>query len=118
MGTETFPNEFTSGDGAPAHRDFGHFYGSSYITSPDGTRTPGLSRSKDGLLVCELDLNLCRQMKDFWCLRVSFHLKLLLHALFYILICTFQMTQRLDLYATELTDFVNKNVKLYEKTSQ
>lgn len=71
VGTEQFPNEFTSGDGAPAHHDFGHFYGSSYITAPDGTRTPGLSRCKDGLLVCELDLNLCRQMKDFWCLRVS-----------------------------------------------
>ena len=24
---ETFPNEFTSGDGKPAHKDFGHFYG-------------------------------------------------------------------------------------------
>lgn len=71
VGTEMFPNEFTSGDGAPAHHDFGHFYGSSYITAPDGTRTPGLSRCKDGLLVSELDLNLCRQMKDFWCLRVS-----------------------------------------------
>lgn len=75
VGTELFPNEFTSGDGAPAHRDFGHFYGSSYITAPDGTRTPGLSRSKDGLLVCELDLNMCRQMKDIWCLRVSFPLE-------------------------------------------
>ncbi|KAF3428590.1 hypothetical protein E2986_02982 [Frieseomelitta varia] len=89
VGTEQFPNEFTSGDGAPAHHDFGHFYGSSYITAPDGTRTPGLSRSKDGLLVCELDLNLCRQMKDFWCLR---------------------MTQRLDLYARELNEYVQNNL--------
>ena len=40
VGTETFPNEFTSADGRPAHRDFGHFYGSSYVAAPDGSRTP------------------------------------------------------------------------------
>jgi len=40
VGTETFPSEFTSGDGKPAHKSFGHFYGSSYITAPDGSRTP------------------------------------------------------------------------------
>lgn len=39
VGTETFPNEFTSGDGRPAHRDFGHFYGSSYVAAPDGSRS-------------------------------------------------------------------------------
>jgi len=77
VGTESFPNEFTSADGKPAHKDFGHFYGSSYIAAPDGSRTPGLSRTRDGLLVTELDLNLCRQVKDKWC---------------------FQMNQRLDLY--------------------
>jgi len=59
VGTEVFPNEFTSGDGNPAHKDFGLFYGSSYIAAPDGSRTPGLPRVKDGLLVTELDLNLC-----------------------------------------------------------
>ena len=37
---EIFPAEFTSGDGKPAHRDFGHFYGSSYVAAPDGRRTP------------------------------------------------------------------------------
>jgi len=37
---ETFPNEFTSGDGKAAHKDFGHFYGSSYVACPDGSRTP------------------------------------------------------------------------------
>lgn len=78
VGTEVFPNEFTSGDGKPAHKDFGHFYGSSYIAGPDGSRTPGLSRLKDGLLVAEMDLNLCRQMKDKW---------------------GFRMTQRLDMYS-------------------
>jgi beta-ureidopropionase len=53
VGTEVFPRAFTSGDGLPAHRDFGHFYGSSYIAGPNGQRTPGLSRTEDGvLLVC------------------------------------------------------------------
>lgn len=87
VGTEIFNHEFTSGDGKPAHRDFGHFYGSSYITAPDGTRTPGLSRHKDGLLIGELDLNLCRQTKDIW---------------------GFRMTQRLDMYAKELAEFTKQ----------
>ncbi|XP_042875074.1 beta-ureidopropionase-like [Penaeus japonicus] len=82
VGTETFPNEFSSADGKPAHKDFGHFYGSSYVAAPDGSRTPGLSRIHDGLLVTEVDLNLCRQVKDRW---------------------GFRMTQRLDLYASSLT---------------
>ncbi|KAH0625687.1 hypothetical protein JD844_015282 [Phrynosoma platyrhinos] len=49
-----------------AHRDFGYFYGSSYVSAPDGSRTPGLSRTQDGLLVAEMDLNLCRQVADTW----------------------------------------------------
>lgn len=44
VGTEIFPNEFTSGNGQPAHKDFGHFYGQSYVAAPDGSRTPSLSR--------------------------------------------------------------------------
>ncbi len=40
VGSETFPREFTSGDGKPAHNTFGHFYGSSYVAAPDGSRTP------------------------------------------------------------------------------
>lgn len=39
VGTEVFPNEFTSGDGKPAHKSFGHFYGSSYVAAPDGSRS-------------------------------------------------------------------------------
>ena len=66
VGTETFPNPFTSGDGKAAHRDFGHFYGSSYVAAPNGGRTPGLSRTRDGLLVTEIDLNHGRQVKDKW----------------------------------------------------
>lgn len=63
--------EFSSGDGKPAHKDFGHFYGSSYVAAPDGSRTGGLSRTRDGLLLADIDLNLCRQIKDKWCFRVS-----------------------------------------------
>lgn len=85
VGTEYFENEFTSGDGKPAHKDFGHFYGSSYVAAPDGSRTPALSRTRDGLLVTEMDLNLTRQVKDFW---------------------DFRMTQRLEMYAQELQEAV------------
>lgn len=53
-----------------AHKDFGYFYGSSYVAAPDGSRTPGLPRNRDGLLVTELDLNLCRQMNDLWSFKV------------------------------------------------
>lgn len=90
VGTEKFPNEFTSGDGKPAHKEFGHFYGSSYVTAPDGSRTPGLSRVKDGLLIADIDLNLCRQIKDKW---------------------GFTMTQRLDLYAESLNKAVQHDYK-------
>jgi beta-ureidopropionase len=85
VGTESFPNEFSSGDGRPAHKDFGHFYGSSYVAAPDGSRTPGLSRTDDGLLVAQMDLNQCRQLKDKW---------------------GFRMTQRLELYAESLAKAV------------
>jgi beta-ureidopropionase len=81
IGTESFPNEFTSGDGASAHKDFGHFYGSSYVAAPDGGRSPGLSRTRDGVLISEIDLNHCRQVRDKW---------------------GFQMTQRLGEYADVL----------------
>lgn len=66
VGTESYPHEFTSGDGRPAHMDFGPFYGSSYITAPDGSRTPGLSRRRNGLLVTDIDLNATQQVRDHW----------------------------------------------------
>jgi len=88
VGYETFPNEFTSGDGKPAHTEFGPFYGSSYVSAPDGSRTPGLSRNRDGLLVSELDLNLIRQTRDKW---------------------GFQMTSRYDMYAQFLGRYINQN---------
>ena len=85
VGTEVFPSEFTSGDGKPAHNDFGHFYGSSYVSAPDGSRTPGLSRLEDGLLVTQLDLNLIRQIKDKW---------------------AFPMTARYEIYADMLARYI------------
>ncbi|KAK7319490.1 hypothetical protein RJT34_04211 [Clitoria ternatea] len=85
VGTETFPNPFTSGDGKPAHADFGHFYGSSYVSAPDASCTPSLSRHRDGLLITDMDLNLCRQVKDKW---------------------GFRMTSRYELYAETLAHYV------------
>lgn len=88
VGTEEFPNAFTSGDGKPAHTAFGHFYGSSYFSAPDASRSPGLSRTKDGLNIAEVDLNLCRQLKDKWGI---------------------QMTARYDMYAELLADYIKPN---------
>ena len=51
VGTQVYPNEFTSGDKKASKRQFGHFYGSTYVASPDGSRTPSLSRTRDGILV-------------------------------------------------------------------
>jgi len=90
VGTEHFKSEFTSGDGKKAHHDFGHFYGSSYVAGPDGSRTPGLSRTRDGLLVVEMDLNLNRQISDKW---------------------SFKMTGRYADYAEELTETVRHDFK-------
>jgi beta-ureidopropionase len=64
-----------------------NYYGSSYVSAPNGCRTPCLSKSNDGLLICELDLNLCRQVKDEF---------------------GFNLTSRLDLYARELNTKINK----------
>ncbi|KAI4367190.1 hypothetical protein MLD38_022953 [Melastoma candidum] len=85
VGTEVFPNPFTSGDGKPQHADFGHFYGSSHFSAPDASCTPSLSRYRDGLLISDMDLNLCRQLKDKW---------------------GFRMTSRYELYADLLTQYV------------
>jgi beta-ureidopropionase len=85
VGTEYYPNEFTSGDGKPATKGFGHFYGSSYIAGPDAARTPPLTRLRDGLLAADVDLNQVRQLKDIW---------------------MFSITGRYDLYAKKLAEYV------------
>ncbi len=88
VGTEEFPNEFTSGDGGRAKRKFGHFYGSSYVAAPDGSRTPGLSRTQDGLLITEVDLNMCQQVRDKW---------------------LFAQTARFDMYSDFLDNYVSED---------
>ncbi|GAB4820564.1 hypothetical protein N2152v2_007610 [Parachlorella kessleri] len=90
VGTETFPNAFTSGDGKAAHKDFGPFYGSSYVAAPDASRTPSLARNKEGLLVADLDLNLCQQVRDKW---------------------GFQMTARYEMYADLLARYTALDYK-------
>lgn len=90
VGTEVFPREFTSGDGKPAHKDFGHFYGSSFIAAPDASCSPSLSRCRDGLLVAKLDLNLCQQLKDKW---------------------GFRLTARYEMYADFFRDYVRHDFK-------
>lgn len=90
IGTEHFPNAFTSGDGKPAHKDFGHFYGSSYMAAPDASRTPPLARHRDGLLITDCDLNLVQQVKDKWGLR---------------------MTARYEMYADVLNRYIQPDYK-------
>ncbi|XP_053611591.1 beta-ureidopropionase-like [Plodia interpunctella] len=90
VGYEHFPNEFTSADGKPAHNDLGLFYGSSYICGPDGMRCPGLSRTRDGLLIGVLDLNMNRQIRDRRC---------------------YYMTQRLDMYVNSLSKVLDLDYK-------
>ncbi|KAH9314866.1 hypothetical protein KI387_023493, partial [Taxus chinensis] len=90
VGTEVFPNPFTSGDGKPQHADFGHFYGSSYFSAPDASCTPCLSRYEDGLIIADMDLNLCRQVKDKW---------------------GFRMTARYDMYAELLANYLKPENK-------
>ncbi|CAL9244825.1 unnamed protein product [Arabidopsis halleri] len=90
VGTEVFPNPFTSGDGKPQHNDFGHFYGSSHFSAPDASCTPSLSRYKDGLLISDMDLNLCRQYKDKW---------------------GFRMTARYEVYADLLAKYIKPDFK-------
>ncbi|CAH2108395.1 unnamed protein product [Euphydryas editha] len=90
VGYEEFPNEFTSADGKPAHKSMGLFYGSSYFCGPDGVRCPGLSRTKDGLLIAVMDLNMNRQVRDRRC---------------------YYMTQRLDMYAESLRKVLDLEFK-------
>ncbi|XP_075541325.1 beta-ureidopropionase pyd3 isoform X1 [Dermacentor variabilis] len=107
VGTEVFPREFTSGDKKQgelclAHRDFGHFYGSSYVTAPDGSRTPGLSRINDGLLVTEVDLNLCRQVRDTWGFRMTQRTEIYADALYWVAQPAFEKQVIVDPTAGEL----------------
>lgn len=39
------------------------YFGSNYVSSPYGYTTPHLPREKDGLLITEIDINECRNVK-------------------------------------------------------
>ncbi|NWR34748.1 BUP1 ureidopropionase, partial [Tachuris rubrigastra] len=71
VGTEYYKNAFFSGDGGKAHHELGHFYVFFYVAAPDGSRTPGLFFTQDGLLVVEMDLNFFWQVGDKWNFKVS-----------------------------------------------
>lgn len=84
VGTEVFQKV---DGGKTTSVEFGHFFGSNYCAAPDGVRTPGLSRTREGLLITELDLNLCQQASDNWGFKVGFdsfiHLRLIIISTFY-----------------------------------
>ena len=54
VGKEFYPNPLSTGDAAPSIKELCEFFGMSYITAPDGTRTPELNRTTDGI-VCLLE---------------------------------------------------------------
>jgi len=89
----------------------------------------GLSRTSDGLLVAELDLNLCRQIKDKWGFRVSSYLLYFRESFqdirgieahrkeygskskYCFLFPHFQMTQRLEVYSESLQRAIRADFK-------
>ena len=71
VGTEVYSNPLTSDNAVAPNKKSSKFFGTTFITAPDGTRTPGLSRTGDGILIGELDLNVCRQTRDKWNFPVS-----------------------------------------------
>lgn len=62
----------------------------NFQAAPNGSRTLGLSRDADGLIIAQMDLNLCRQVKDKW---------------------GFRMTQRLEMYGEKFTEASNLDFK-------
>ncbi|CAH1103968.1 unnamed protein product [Psylliodes chrysocephalus] len=65
IGMEIYEHEYEDEQGNLVHHeDSGLFFGSSFVSAPNGSRSPGLSRTKTGVLIAEFDLNLCRQVKD------------------------------------------------------
>ncbi|XP_074040613.1 beta-ureidopropionase [Leptinotarsa decemlineata] len=91
VGTEIYEHEYEDEEGNKEfHKDSGHFFGSTYVAAPNGTRSPGLSRTKDGLLIAEFDLNMCRQIKDER---------------------GFDVTQRLQLYQELLSNIMKTDFK-------
>ena len=70
VGTEIMPHAFTSGEIETGKGRF-DFYGTTMLTLPNGSRTPPLSRTRNGLLVAEVDLNLQQATRDKWCFNMT-----------------------------------------------
>lgn len=64
-GTETFRNG----------RRF-RYFGSNFVASPYGYTTPHLSTEMEGLLVTEIDLNVCRKVREEFSIHQNGHLDL------------------------------------------
>ena len=52
--------------GKEAPWNIGEFYGTSYVVTPKGKIIAEASRDKDELLVCDLDLNEIKEVRDLW----------------------------------------------------
>lgn len=57
------------------------YFGSNYVSSPYGYRTPHLSREKEGLLITEIDLNACRKVKKDFSIHQKHHLDIYINKL-------------------------------------
>lgn len=78
----------------------------------------GLSRLKDGLLIAEMDLNLCRQAKDKWGFKVNIYIYIKYHCFSLILFIKFccltyqgPVSHKPILYSVG-TAFLNSNLHL------
>lgn len=86
------------------------------MAAPDGSRSPGLSRTRDGLLVVELDLNLNRQVSDRWSFKVRRCTaprsgSCNTNSSDPLLVLCFQMTGRYAEYAEELADAIRPDFR-------
>ena len=52
--------------GTEAPWNIGEFYGSSYVVGPRGNIIVQASRDKDELLICDIDLNEIKEVRDIW----------------------------------------------------
>jgi N-carbamoylputrescine amidase len=52
--------------GTEAPWNIGEFYGSSYVVGPKGNIIAQASRDKDELLVCDIDLNEIKEVRELW----------------------------------------------------
>ena len=52
--------------GKEAPWNIGEFYGTSYVVSPKGKIIAEASRDKDELLVCDIDLNEIKEVRNLW----------------------------------------------------